>query len=31
MLAFTFFLVSEEIGCHKRLACFAKKGESVYF
>ncbi|KRY70510.1 hypothetical protein T4D_3295 [Trichinella pseudospiralis] len=31
MLAFTFFLINEEISCQERLACFAKNGEKLVF
>ncbi|KRY34135.1 hypothetical protein T4A_184 [Trichinella pseudospiralis] len=31
MLASIFFLISEEISCQGRLACFAKNGEKVVF
>ncbi|KRY95946.1 hypothetical protein T4B_13722 [Trichinella pseudospiralis] len=31
MLVFTFFFISEEIGCQERLACFAKNGEKPFF
>ncbi|KRY97455.1 hypothetical protein T4B_10667 [Trichinella pseudospiralis] len=31
MLVFTFFFISEEIGCQERLACLAKNGEKLFF